>query len=76
MYNAELVNLHHPLKPNTSDNAAQAFLLTAPCAASIFSTHTRQNFDSVSSENSLADNTCKILVPPLADPVIRSAKVC
>ena len=71
VYNVELVNLH-PFKPNTSGNAAQAFFLTSECAACIFSSHTLQNLDSVSSANSLADNTCKILVPPTADPVIRS----
>jgi len=71
VYNVELVNLH-PFKPNTSGNAAQAFFLTSECAACIFSPHTLQNLDSVSSANSLANNTCKILVPPTADPVIRS----
>jgi len=39
VYRIELVNLHPP-KPNTSGNAAQAFPLTFPCAASIFSTQT------------------------------------
>lgn len=34
------------------------------------SAQTGQNFDSVSSANSLADNTCKILVLPTMDPVV------
>ena len=67
----ELADLH-AFKPNTSGNAARAFLLISACAICIFSTQTLQNFDSVSSVNSLADNTCKILVPPTAVPVIRS----
>ena len=68
----KFANLHALVKPNTSGNAAQAFFLTSACAACIFSPHTLQNPESVSSANSLADNTCRTLVPPTADPVIRS----
>ena len=63
---------YHAFKPNTSGSAAQAFLLTSACPTCIFSTHSWQNSGTASS---LADNTCRILVPPTADPVIRS-KTC